>query len=72
MKATNEFFQSRYPAKYFYKPVAIEIEITTQCNLQCSACGILNDIKKPKTLRAQDIVKFLNKANKGIYAYSIT
>jgi MoaA/NifB/PqqE/SkfB family radical SAM enzyme len=68
------FYQKKSPSKYFYKPVGVEVEITNNCNLKCSACPIVWDLKKVEdTLKTDDYVRFLKDcSHQGIFAYSLT
>jgi uncharacterized radical SAM superfamily Fe-S cluster-containing enzyme len=72
IQKTNATFSAKYPKSYFYKPLAVEIEITTKCNLKCSECGILSDVKKPHDLPIKDLIQRIKNQKAGIYAYSIT
>lgn len=68
-------FQNKYPKKYFYKPIGVEVEITNICNLKCRGCSlIVDEIDKPQDiLTDEDFIKaLLEFSKKGVFAYSLT
>jgi cyanophycin synthetase len=68
------FYQEKHPRDNFYKPVALEIELTNRCNLRCRECAISKDIEKAEYGLDPDlIIKVLREAGEsGFYAYSFT
>lgn len=68
-------FQQRYPKKYFYKPIGIEVEVTNVCNLKCRGCSlIIDEIDKPKDiLKDEEFITVLKECKKlGMFGYSLT
>jgi len=67
-------FQGKYPKKYFYKPVGIEVEVTNRCNLRCQGCPILMDKYATSDILSGDKIIDVLKGLKdtGIFAYSLT
>lgn len=63
-----------YPERYFYRPIALDIEITQRCTLECKECAILPDIKNAEPgLSIGTLCDALSQAEVlGMYAYSIT
>ncbi len=57
-----------------YKPIAVEIETSHQCNILCNACAIKEDIKKGENkLPANEILNFLYQCkDQKIIGYSLT
>src|SRR3989338_10325109 len=39
-------FEKKLPQSWWFKPVAVEIEMNTICNLRCTGCAIIEDIEK--------------------------
>jgi sulfatase maturation enzyme AslB (radical SAM superfamily) len=61
-------------SNWIYKPIAIEVEMTHQCNLFCGGCAIRDDIKRARhKLTEQEILDFLKQSkDSGIIGYSLT
>ena len=70
------FYQSvKYPKKYFYRPIGIEVEITNICNLRCKGCNLIIDEQdKPKdVLDDEEFIEILKDCKKmGMFGYSLT
>jgi MoaA/NifB/PqqE/SkfB family radical SAM enzyme len=67
-------FQKKAPKDWWYKPISLELEINTVCNLRCTGCVIIDDIENPthefSTKQLLDILK--QSAELGVYNYSLT
>jgi D-alanine-D-alanine ligase-like ATP-grasp enzyme/organic radical activating enzyme len=70
----KNYFSQKSPKNWFIKPMAVEIEITTKCNLRCKGCYMLEEVKKGKeNLSAKEILNLLKQVEKiGIYAFALT
>ncbi|HAR64141.1 MAG: hypothetical protein DKM50_05430 [Candidatus Margulisiibacteriota bacterium] len=66
--------QKKYQQNWFYKPVGIELEITSLCNIECSGCAVTDSFgDKNYTLSHDTIMNVLEQAAKyGLFFYTIT
>lgn len=70
----SEHFGKNLPEEWFYKPVAVEIEMTHVCNLRCAGCAIIEDVEKGYDGFSVDkIISFLKEcADTSVYCYALT
>lgn len=67
-------FSQRLPSNWFYKPVAVEVEITQACNLRCMGCSIIEDVEAGYDgFSVEKIISFLKECSQtSVYCYGLT
>lgn len=74
LSALRAHFGMKLPASWWYKPVAVEVEMTHVCNLRCEGCAVIEDVEQGYDgFAVEKILSTLEDFSRtSVYAYSLT
>jgi hypothetical protein len=65
--------QARAPADHWYRPIAVDLELTQRCNLRCESCAVIDDVERGyEGMSADQAIEILKSCEgSSIFAYSL-